>query len=271
VGTLKPAAPRPESRDGGRDYGNGEIMFRLNCVLEADGPVLIARLGGPLTLADAATAWATLVTLLADQPDALLIDLTGLDCDEPGALVVFGAVAQRASLWPGVPVILSVPDTELRQSLARQGVDRIVAVCADPHEALVLAYSAPAPRRIRERMQPVVGAARRGRDLATEACLRWQYPHLIAPASVVASELVTNAVKHAGTPFELTVSHTPRYLHIAVRDDDPRPAVRQDDEVDLFASTGRGLRVVEQTALSWGSTPAQRGKVVWAALSATAR
>jgi anti-sigma regulatory factor (Ser/Thr protein kinase) len=244
-------------------------MSRLHCDLDGDGPVTIARLDGPLTLADTPLAWNTLVKLLGDQPDALLVDLGGLDCDDPSALLVFGALARRASLWPGVPVILSVPGADLRSILARHGVDRVVAVCPDLNEARVLAHSAPTPPRLRRSMLPVPGAARAGRDLATEACLRWACSELIASASIVASELVTNAVRHAGTPFELTLAHTPRYLHIAVRDDDPRPAVRQ--EHDVLASGGRGLRIVERTALSWGSSPAQSGKVVWATLSATTR
>lgn len=241
-------------------------MPRLRCDLEADGPVVIARIGGPLALADAPMAWNTLVKLLADQPDALLIDLAELRCDDADALFVFGALARRASLWPGVPVVLSAPDPQLRRDLERHGVDRVVAVCASRDEARILASGAPTPPRLRLALQPVPGAARRGRDLVTEACLRWATPQLIAPASIVTSELVTNAVRHAGTPFELSLAHTPRYLHVAVRDRDPRPAIRQEGEV--LATSGRGLQIVERTALCWGSTPAHYGKVVWATLPA---
>jgi anti-anti-sigma regulatory factor len=241
-------------------------MPRLRCDLDANGPVAIAHMAGALGLADAPMAWSTLVKLLADQPDALLIDLDGLRCDDAKALFVFGALARRASLWPGVPVVLSAPDPELRRNLARHGVDRVVAVCEHREEAAVLTSGAPTPPRLRLALEPVPGAARRGRDLVTEACLRWSTAHLIGPASIVASELVTNAVRHAGTPFELSLAHTPRYLHVAVRDDDPRPAIRQEGE--LLATGGRGLRIIEQTALCWGSTPAQYGKVVWATLAA---
>jgi anti-anti-sigma regulatory factor len=242
-------------------------MPRLHCDLETDGSVAVVHLDGPLSLADAPIAWNTLVKLLADQPDALLIDLAGLDCDDAKALYVFGALARRASLWPGVPVILSAPDPVLRADLARHGLDRVVAVCASADEARLLAYGAPSPSRLHLPLLPVPGAARRARDLTTEGCLRWSNPDLIGPACIVTSELVTNAVKHAGTPFELTLAQTARYLHIAVRDQDPCPAVRQDGE-DLLTSGGRGLRIVERTALSWGSTPAQDGKVVWATLLA---
>jgi hypothetical protein len=241
-------------------------MTRLRCHFETDGPVTVARLVGALELAATPTAWNILVRALADQPDALLVDLSDCTYDDPRALLVFGALARRASLWPGVPVILSAPDPPLRAVLTSHAVDRVVAVCADQREAVVLAHGAPVPPRLREAMQPVIGAARYGRDLATEACLRWESPELVPAASIVVSELVTNAVQHARTPFELTLARTTRYLHIGVRDEDPRPALRQDP--DILASSGRGLRIVETAATCWGSTPAQRGKVVWAVLAA---
>jgi anti-anti-sigma regulatory factor/anti-sigma regulatory factor (Ser/Thr protein kinase) len=241
-------------------------MTRLRCLIETDGPVLVARLVGALGLAAARDARQLLVKALADQPDALLVDLSEFTYDDPQALHVFSALARRASLWPGVPVILSAPDPPLRAALVRYAIDQVVAVCADQREAAVLARGAPAPPRLRETMQPVSGAARYGRDLATEACLRWDSPQLVPKASIVVSELVTNAVQHARTPFELTLARTIRYLHIGVRDEDPRQAVRQDP--DILACSGRGLRIVEAATTSWGSTPAQRGKVVWAVLAA---
>jgi anti-anti-sigma regulatory factor len=241
-------------------------MTRLHCQIEATCPVTVVRLAGALELAAAPTAWTALVKLLADQPDALVIDLADITFDDPQALLVFGALGRRASLWPGVPVILNAPDQRLRDGLRHQGIDRVVAICADDDEAMLLAGGAPTPRRLRTALRPVPGAARRGRDLATEACLLWRSPELVPRASIIASELVTNAVRHAGTPFELSLARTMRYLHIGVRDEDPRPAIRQTP--DTLAFSGRGLLIVEQTALSWGSTPAQSGKVVWATLPA---
>jgi anti-sigma regulatory factor (Ser/Thr protein kinase) len=97
-------------------------------------------------------------------------------------------------------------------------------------------------------------------------CLRWHLPELVADASIIASELVTNAVRHAGTPMELILARTARYLHIAVRDRDAQPAVLQ--HPSRLAAGGRGLLIVARTALSWGSSPTQNGKVVWATLLA---
>ena len=48
--------------------------------------------------------------------------------------------------------------------------------------------------------------------MATEACLRWDLPHLIAPASLIASELVSNVVDHAHTMMTLRLSLRQRFL-----------------------------------------------------------
>jgi hypothetical protein len=237
-------------------------MKRLRCYFESDGPVMVVRLIGALGLTTASDAWIVLAKLLADQPDVLLADLSELTCEDPRALLGFTAIGRWASLWPGVPVILNITDPQLRAVVRRLGIDQMLAVCAGLDEAVVLAHAAPVPSRLREVMQPVRGTARRARDLATEACLRWYAPELVPPASIIATELVANAVRHAGTRFELSLARTPRYLHIAVRDEGPRL------DTGRPYPTGCGLRIIERTALSWGAIPARHGKVVWATLPA---
>ncbi len=238
----------------------------MECQIEFAPPVLIVRLIGTLRLAAAYAAWHTLVKLLSDEPDAQVIDLADAGLDDPKVLLILGAVARRASFWPGIPVIVAAPGPPLRTALHQMHIDRQLAVCASHDEAVLLAHGAPAPPRLRERLQPVPGAAHRARDLTTEACLRWQLPEAIAPACVIASELVTNAVCHTGGECELSLVRTQRYLHIAVRDGSPVPAVPR--EPDLFTITGRGLLIVAGSALRWGSTRAGQGKVVWATLPA---
>jgi len=241
-------------------------MTRLHSEVHSTRPVTVVRLDGALDLFKGASVWNLLIKLLAEQPDAMVVDLTSVVVDDPQALLLFGALARRAGVWPGVPVILVAPDAGMRTALHRQAVDRQLAVCAEHGEAMVLAHGAPAPLRLRESLLPDPGAARDARNIATEVCLRWHLPHLVAAASIIASELATNAVRHAGTPFDLLLARTGRYLHIAVRDQDPRPAVMQSPS--LLATHGRGLLLVQRSALSWGSTPAGSGKVVWATLLA---
>jgi anti-sigma regulatory factor (Ser/Thr protein kinase) len=82
---------------------------------------------------------------------------------------------------------------------------------------------------------------------------------------MVASELVTNAVRHAGTPIELVFTRGSRYAHLAVRDYDQRRSklVGPDGETE---PGGRGLLLVEAVSSSWGCTMLPDGKVTWASL-----
>jgi anti-sigma regulatory factor (Ser/Thr protein kinase) len=118
---------------------------------------------------------------------------------------------------------------------------------------------------VRDELLPVSGAARQARDIATDACLRWDLPHLIGPASLIASEFTANVVTHASTMMTLRLSLTERYLHVAVRDGSGVEPHLDDGAPDA-APTGNGLRLVNAMASSWGSVPTNDGKVVWASL-----
>jgi hypothetical protein len=118
---------------------------------------------------------------------------------------------------------------------------------------------------VRDDLLPLAGAARHARNLATEACLRWDLPHLVGPASLVVSELVSNVVEHAHTMMSLRLTLWDRYLYIAVRDgstiEPGRPGQLSPEQL-----RGRGLHLVGSTAHSWGCLPTDGGKVVWASL-----
>jgi anti-sigma regulatory factor (Ser/Thr protein kinase) len=75
------------------------------------------------------------------------------------------------------------------------------------------------------------------------------------------SEVVTNAVLHARSAATMTVRRSADILTVEVRDDDPRPPVRQPRSA--MATTGRGLRILDDLTVRWGSRPNGDGKVVW--------
>jgi anti-sigma regulatory factor (Ser/Thr protein kinase) len=80
-------------------------------------------------------------------------------------------------------------------------------------------------------------------------------------AALLASELVTNAILHANTELEVSVTRSSGGLRIEVTDESENsPVVRR---YSLDASTGRGLRLVEQVASSWGFERRGSGKAVW--------
>lgn len=87
---------------------------------------------------------------------------------------------------------------------------------------------------------------------------------------LAASELVANAVLHAGGPVQLrleVIDDDPLAIRLEVGDRSPvLPSVR---DYDPDASTGRGLALVARLAFRWGIEPAVEpalGKLVWCEL-----
>jgi anti-sigma regulatory factor (Ser/Thr protein kinase) len=82
-------------------------------------------------------------------------------------------------------------------------------------------------------------------------------------ARLVVSELVTNAVVHAGTMIELDVVVRENVLRIEVTDSGTdRPNVWTKDDIG-----GRGLPIVEALGHAWGVLDLGSAKTVWCELS----
>jgi two-component sensor histidine kinase len=75
------------------------------------------------------------------------------------------------------------------------------------------------------------------------------------------SEVVTNAVLHARSAATITVRRSADLLTVEVKDDDPTPPVRRPHSTT--ATTGRGLRILDDLTVRWGTRPTGNGKVVW--------
>jgi anti-sigma regulatory factor (Ser/Thr protein kinase) len=80
-------------------------------------------------------------------------------------------------------------------------------------------------------------------------------------AQLLVSELVTNAVLHAGTSIVVEVRVDGERVRVAVQDLSttfPQPRVAADD-----ATRGRGLQLVDALSSSWGWELTAGGKSVW--------
>ncbi len=85
-------------------------------------------------------------------------------------------------------------------------------------------------------------------------------------AVLVLSELVTNAMVHAGAGCTIEVRHHDGLLRLEVRDRSPQaPVLRLVGPADVG---GRGLHVVDAIAEAWGWEPTADGKRVWAIVHA---
>ena len=88
---------------------------------------------------------------------------------------------------------------------------------------------------------------------------------LVADAELLTSELVTNAVRHGRPGVRLEMARERSSLWVSVHDQGGDLPVLKSTRPDRTAVSGRGLRIVETLASSWGvvARPGQLGKAVW--------
>lgn len=129
-------------------------------------------------------------------------------------------------------------------------------------------------------------AAAAARDLTRERLARWDLDELAPDATLLVSELVTNAVLHARSEeVTLTLAVAGSVLEVGIADTAaqvPMPrsgrdagdgAVAQPDAEgeDWRAEGGRGLRLLDRLADVWGVATMADGKQVWFRLSVPER
>ena len=95
----------------------------------------------------------------------------------------------------------------------------------------------------------------------------WGLEALVDTAALVVSELATNAVLHARSPFvvRLRLDAGGGFSLEVIDGSARRPARRAAAD---SATTGRGLSIVAQLASAWGVEQREEGKAVWARLAA---
>jgi serine phosphatase RsbU (regulator of sigma subunit)/anti-sigma regulatory factor (Ser/Thr protein kinase) len=93
----------------------------------------------------------------------------------------------------------------------------------------------------------------------------WGLEELVDTAALVVSELVTNAVVHAGTPAVLGLALEGRALRIEVEDRHPgRELPLAPLDPAEVAENGRGLLIATSLATAWGVEYTATSKRVWA-------
>ncbi|MFD0822142.1 ATP-binding protein, partial [Micromonospora zhanjiangensis] len=142
--------------------------------------------------------------------------------------------------------------------------DTVVSIDVGAAYARLVA-DASTDRQLHAELEPVVGAARRARELLTEGCLRWDLPDLAGSGCVAVTEMVNNVVAHAGTSMTLRIGWRDGSLRVAVRDYSSR-APSFGGLVPPTSPGGRGLLLVDTVTRRWGTSRLTDGKFVWAVL-----
>ena len=207
---------------------------------------------------------------LAQDPRAVVCDVSGLgDTNAPGALRRLALNGRHPRDWPGVPLTVAGLDRRGGVALAGKPLGGHLLVTASVEHALSVALQSIPLRARSVQLAPHPTAPRASRDHVSRTLLDWGLSRHLPAACLVVSELVTNAMIHAGTAIELTVSEHRQSVRLAVRDQSPRLPHQGADPLDVH---GRGLTIVAGLASAWGVLPhADGGKVVWAVIDSSLR
>lgn len=92
---------------------------------------------------------------------------------------------------------------------------------------------------------------------------------LVYEAGVVATELVSNAIRACRSRIALRLDVHHGSIRIEVYDDGPGMPVERRTRADEVG--GRGLRIVGSLSTSWGTIPRPAGKCVWSEMPVTSR
>jgi signal transduction histidine kinase len=196
---------------------------------------------------------------LSDRPRAILLDLLGVTSLD-GQLPIVLTVLNRSVARDGARLVVSAGPNVM--SILTHTARRELSLYGTRDEAQRMALLALPPTMMWWSLRAATKAGEYTSTAVSEACLAWNIPDARDKLGLIASELVANALEHAGSPVEVSLSLQQGYVHLRVRDNSrDHPVVRPH-----AGARGRGMRVVEDSATTWGVTDRTDGKVVWAVL-----
>ncbi|WP_433304127.1 ATP-binding protein [Actinoplanes sp. CA-030573] len=222
---------------------------------------------------------------LASHPAAIVVDLLFLDDPDQASVPMWLSLQVRgARMMPAVPIAVCARDgSPMADGLAWRGGRFGPPLFADPAQARkALTSGLPMTDQVRRWLPPKPQSATSARRLVVAACEQWRLAAAVATrAQLVVSQLVVNAVEHAGTPIEVVVTRIGSRrrggvlrpaagVHVAVYDLDPRlpPGWRDNlQESPPPRRRGQGLDVI--AADFSGVLPTRQGKMIWAILRNT--
>jgi len=136
--------------------------------------------------------------------------------------------------------------------------------------------SAGRPARVRSRATRSFAldpdSPREARHFALDLLRGWRIEqrcgvNLASDVAIVVGELATNAVRHAGSGFTVSLMLAVDAVRIQVEDARPLAGSPGDPPLPVWADHGLGL--VDAVSARWGVQPADGGKTVWAELPLT--
>jgi anti-anti-sigma regulatory factor len=241
----------------------------------------ILTLWGKLEFAAVPRLRHVLLKQVAERPIAVICDLSGVSAIDQASATVFTTVASHpATGWPATGLALCGAQATVANAFDRLRVPGFLPMhptledaltsataCAPSlREELVLASSPTAPAAARRFVREVCCWWRLEKIDRPDAAREASADDLVDRAVLVADELVTNAVVHAGAgDLRLRIEWDGGRLQLAVHDAIPR-LLRSTASPGPESERGRGLLLVDELATAWGVHARSEGKVVWCVL-----
>src|SRR5205823_1745924 len=131
---------------------------------------------------------------------------------------------------------------------------------ASPAETRLRHRSSPMEREAALALDPLPASVPAARRFVGDTLERWACHDAVPVATLLVSEIITNAILHAGSNAYLRIRHAGDTIRVEVHDatrqlPTPRPP-------QGYAESGRGLLLVKALAFGWGVAEAGDGKVV---------
>jgi anti-sigma regulatory factor (Ser/Thr protein kinase) len=257
------------------ETGDGDDDVGATCLYAVYDPVSrrcsLARAGHPLPALVTPDGAISLLDLPAGPPLGLGgLPFEGIEIELPAgsmvALYTDGLIESRhhdidlgferllSALSRQEPSLETTCDNVLRAVLPNRPADDIALLVARTHALdsdQVATWDLPADPAIVAHVRKQVAARLAG----------WGLDEAIFTTGLVVSELVTNAIRHAGSPIQLRLIRD-RTLICEVSDgSSTAPHLRQ---ARAFDEGGRGLLLISQFTQRWGTRQNPHGKTIWA-------
>jgi DNA-binding NarL/FixJ family response regulator len=228
--------------------------------------MMLERSGKFEVAGEAADGRAAVDLVRRIRPDLVILDLT---------MPVMGgleAIPHLHAAAPGVRVVVltNVPREQAATAAISAGVTAYIEKSIPPKRLVdelimasgVLDVVAGSLERLATQLPADPRSARSARGFVTQALARWDCTELLDTVELLTSEIVTNAIVHAGSEIDVGVILLGNRLRVEVRDRSPEAPVRRSAHTD--ATSGRGLELVSQLSDAWGSSHGADGrKTVW--------
>ncbi|MFZ1164557.1 STAS domain-containing protein [Mycobacterium sp.] len=255
----RPALRHPLDEEWVMLGGHSELRVGVTDV----GDACVLVLDGALDASTYAPIRDAIVSAALDEPQAVVIDITGLTVREDPAWAVFTSARWQIAEWPNVPIGLVCAHDQGVNALQRNGITRYVPVYPTLEEALA-ELAVDVMRRYRRRagasLPALHGSIRRCRELSAQWLNEWSRADFVHVVAIVVTELVEAALGDTDSEFSFRVETDGSTVSVAVQ----HGGILHHPQRKSLRDNVSSLDLVAANSRAWGAYAATTGNTVWA-------